>query len=117
MKKLICIFAVFMLSLTAFAENEPTLILEVHAKTQAELKLVTQYANDTTFCCLFDVQAELTGSEDSYTKIIHKETGIVLGTVHGTPSKQFILKIYKEFLTPAYIDKVVGNATAAQGRL
>lgn len=107
MKKLLFVALLTLTSSFVFAENEPTLVLEVHSNKEAEMRVVSDYLNDDALCCIFEVQTTLTESTGTYTQIKHRETGVVLGTFYGTPSKAFILKIYKEQLTPEYIDYVV----------
>ena len=112
MKRLLILFVLALFSQSVMAANEPTLILEVHAKNQSEFNVVNHYLTDDTLCCLFEVHSTLTDSSEAYTQIKHKKTGVVLGTFYGTPSKEFILKIYKEQLTPEYIDRIVPKLLA-----
>lgn len=107
MKKLLFAVILALSSTVAFAANEPTLVLEVHSNKEAELQIVSDYLKDESLCCIFEVQTKSAESTGSYTQIKHRETGVVLGTFYGTPSKAFILKIYKEQLTPEYIEYVV----------
>lgn len=111
MKKLFLILSLLAVSFGSKAENEPTLILEVHFKNPIEAAVVNHYLNDEDFCCVFEVASQATDSCATYTQIKHKETGIVLGTFYGTPTKEFVLKIYREQLTPEYVEFVVSKLT------
>jgi hypothetical protein len=107
MKHLLLASLLVLSSSIALASNEPTLVLEVHSSKETEMRVVSDYLSDDALCCIFEVKSTLTDSTRSYTQIKHRETGVVLGTFYGTPSKDFILKIYREQFTPAYIEYVV----------
>lgn len=107
MKSLLLAFALFATTFVAKAETEPTLVLEVHFTTQTENQVINRYLEDSDFCCIFEIVGSQSTTQQSYTEIRHKETGVLLGTFYGTPTKEFVLKIYREQLTKEYIDNVV----------
>jgi hypothetical protein len=105
MKKLALLLLATLTFSVAQASNEPTLILEVQFKDRVEVNKIKSLENDTNLCCLFDITIK--SSTDNITRVIHKETGIVLGTFYGTPSKQFLMEIYQTHLTPKYINFII----------
>lgn len=102
MKKIILVLLTVLAFNLSRANNEPTLVLEFH---NVEATKLNSLKTDTEFCCIFEIKS--VKSEVSVTKVIHKESGIVLGTFYGTPTKEFIMEIYKTRLTPEYIKSVV----------
>lgn len=89
------------------AENKPTLLLEVQYSDPLDVHKINVFTTDTNFCEKFDVCVKKSGDELTYTKIIHKESGLVLGEFYGTPTKEFIIYIYNNRLTPSYIGAVI----------
>lgn len=110
MKKTIVLLLSLLTFSVAQASNEPTLILEVH---YTKLSEATMLQNDTNLCCMFELKTKQSG--ESYTRVIHKESGVVLGTFYGTPTKEFIMEIYQKQLTPDYINYIVPKLLMVQG--
>ena len=110
MKKTIVTLLFLLTFIGVKANNEPTLVLEVHYTKQSEANM---FQNDSNLCCLFDLKTMQSG--ESYTRVIHKESGVVLGTFYGTPTKEFIMEIYQKQLTPDYINYIVPKLLMVQG--
>jgi hypothetical protein len=112
MKKTILTLLCLLTFVGVKANNEPTLILEVGYTNQSDINKVKSFENDTNFCCYFEVKGKR--SEDNVTRIIHKESGVVLGTFYGTPTKEMVLKIYQTQLQPDYIEYIVPKLVMMQ---
>lgn len=114
MKKTIFTLLCLLTFIGVKANNEPTLILEVGYTNQSEINKLKTFENDTNFCCYFEVQRKCTS--ENITRIIHKESGVVLGTFYGTPTKEMIMKIYHTQLQPDYIEYIVPKLVMMQSQ-
>jgi hypothetical protein len=106
MKKILLLLLISFTFGEVVAKKQPTLILEVHYTSDIDAYNLSKFKNDTNFCCIFDVRVTKT-KDTGYIKIIHKSTGVLLGTFHGVPTKEFIMYVYRNHLTPEYIDILV----------
>ena len=97
MKKIITLLALTSLNLSA--HDEPKLILEYQYTSSKNLIHMERLKSDSSFCCMFEIKFVPCTGDDNVTIIKHKETGKALGTLYGTPTKEFVSMIYKTYLT------------------
>ena len=95
MKKILTLYVLTSLNLSA--HDEPKLILEYQYINSKSINHLIKLKSDSSFCCLFEIKF-IQGNED-IAIIKHRETGKELGTIYGTPTKEFISMIYKTQLT------------------
>jgi len=77
---------------------EPQLVLEMGLYSE-------QLANDTELCCVYEFCLSDSLAQD-VTLVRHKATGVVLGTIYGTPNREFLNQLALQF-TPQYIADVI----------
>jgi len=87
------------------APEKPTLVLEVEITNSAQISSVNYLQTDIEISNLFEIVSRK--STENVARIIHKESGVVLGMFYGMPSKDFLLEIYRTQLTPDYVNFVV----------
>jgi hypothetical protein len=97
MKKIITLLILTSLNLSA--HDEPKLVLEHQYVNHKSINYLIELKSDSTFCCLFEIKFVKSKGVENITIIKHKETGVELGTIYGTPTKEFISMIYKTCLT------------------
>jgi hypothetical protein len=107
MKKLI------LLSLLAFSiqanakSDEPKLLLEYNYGCTCDTSRVLNMKSDADFCCYFDIEVKANNSSEDICYIRDRETGVLLGTIYGKPTKEFLLHIYQTNLKFLYTDNQI----------
>jgi len=106
MKKLLLILTLFLGFQIAKAET-PTITIEFKYVNAADTAHFTKLKSDNEFCCNFLVTSSIDSTEN-VTLIKHTKTGVVLGTIYGKPSKEFIMDICNRmgYLNQDNIDKI-----------
>ena len=99
MKKILTLlaFSLMVLNLSA-KETEPKLILEYNYGCTCDTMRVVALKDDPNFCCYYEIQAKPNSASEDICYIRDKETGALLGTIYGKPSKEFLLHIYETHL-------------------
>ena len=87
--------------------NEP-LVLELVFTSSSSIDYLS---TDADLCCVYDF-CQSDSLKPGVTLVRHKQTGVVLGTIYGVPTKSF-LKMLSEKLTPEYIADIVRANTLA----
>jgi hypothetical protein len=106
MKKIgLFIFTVLSVSKAIAEEKRPTLILEVSIVNQMDSINLKALQSDTTICCAFEIIS--VRSNEHVSKVIHKESGILLGTFSGIPTSEMLKFVYQTNLKPEQISKIV----------
>jgi hypothetical protein len=88
--------------------NEPALVLELVFTSSSSIDYLS---TDADLCCVYDF-CQSDSLKPGVTLVRHKQTGVVLGTIYGVPTKSF-LKMLSEKLTPEYIANIVRANTLA----
>lgn len=97
----------------AKASDEPKLVLEYTYTNKADsVYIANNIKNDKDLCCTFTIVLTPSKTGDKQTLIKHKETGILLGTIYGTPTKEFLALIEKNYLNEQYINDIVPRMVA-----
>jgi hypothetical protein len=100
MKKLILILSLILGSQIVKAESLPAITIECKYVNASDTTHFVKLKSDNEFCCNFIVTSTL-NSNENITLIKHTKTGVVLGTIYGRPSKEFIMDICKKM---GYLD-------------
>lgn len=101
MKKLIILFILLSFSQLIKAETLPTITIECKYVNYSDTTHFVKLKSDNEFCCNFVLVSSL-NSKENVTLIKHTETGVVLGTFYGKPSKELIMDICNKM---GYLDK------------
>ena len=113
MKKITLAFIGLLVFNIAKASDEPKLVLEYTYTNKADsVYIVNNIKNDKDLCCTFTIVLSKSKTGDKQTFIKHKETGVLLGTIYGTPTKEFLAIIEKNYLNEQYIKDVVPKMVA-----
>ena len=86
-------FSLLVLNLNA-KETEPKFILEYNYGSTCDTMRMVTLKDDPNFCCYYKIQAKSNGTSEDIYYIRDKETGVLLGTIYGKPTKEFLLYIY-----------------------
>jgi len=114
MKKLILLF-LLAFSIKANAKNEePRLLLEYNYGCTCDTSRVLNMKADPNFCCYYDIECKANKSSEDICYIRDRETGILLGTIYGKPTKEFLLHIYEINLKHMYTDNHIKKLIEAQ---
>ena len=116
MKKILTLIAFALIVFSASAkETEPTLVLEYYYTNKADSVYISNsIKSDESLCCSFVVVLKPSKTNGSETQIKHRETGIVLGTIYGTPTKEFLVFVQQNYLTEQYINDIVPRIVATK---
>ena len=97
MKKLILTLFILIGFNVVKAETNPPITIEFKYKNTSDTSVYfNKLKSDNDFCCNFVVTATpSTDSTQSFTLLKHTKTGVILGTFYGTPSKEFIMDVYR----------------------
>ena len=106
MKKILTLlaFSLIVLNLSA-KETEPKLILEYNYGCTCDTMRVVALKDDPNFCCYYEIQAKPNSASEDICYIRDKETGVLLGTIYGKPTKEFLLYIYNTQLKNGFSRK------------
>lgn len=108
MKRIILTIGLFLTQLVSNASNEAPLVLEYNGLE--ETQNLKHLENDTEFCCYFEVvRVKNDTLEKGIIRIFDKKSGVLLGTIWGVPTKEFLMKLYKKELSPTLVDDIVKN--------
>jgi hypothetical protein len=105
------IFLIILIILTGSqfvkADNTPAITIECKYVNASDTTHFVKLKSDNEFCCNFIVTSIL-NSNENITLIKHTRTGVVLGTIYGRPSKEFIMDICRKnnFLDQDNVDKI-----------
>jgi hypothetical protein len=107
MKKIVLILALLLGVQIVKAETLPAITIECKYVNVSDTTHFTKLKSDNEFCCNFIVTSSFNCDENT-TLIKHTQTGVVLGTIYGTPSKEFIIDICKKmgFLDKQNVDQI-----------
>ena len=100
MKKILTLYVLTSLNLSA--HDEPKLILEYQYINSKSINHLIKLKSDSSFCCLFEIKFIQGNGTENVAIIKHRETGKELGTIYGTPTKEFISMIYTYY---CYLNK------------
>jgi hypothetical protein len=102
MKKIL-ILMMLAFSVNVKAENEePKYIIEYSYVNANDTLRVTNLKADANFCCYYDIEMKASDSKSDVCYIRDKKTGVLLGTLYGKPTKDFLLFIYENNLKNTY---------------
>jgi hypothetical protein len=107
MKKIILILSLLLGSQIVSAESLPSITIECKYVNASDTTHFIKLKSDNEFCCNFIVTSSL-NSNENITLIKHTKTGVVLGTIYGKPSKEFIMDICNRmgYLDQTNVDKI-----------
>jgi hypothetical protein len=107
MKKIILILSLLLVSQIVSAESLPSITIECKYVNASDTTHFIKLKSDNEFCCNFIVTSSL-NSNENITLIKHTKTGVVLGTIYGKPSKEFIMDICNRmgYLDQTNVDKI-----------
>jgi hypothetical protein len=107
MKKIVLILALLLGVQIVKAETLPAITIECKYVNVSDTTHFTKLKSDNEFCCNFIVTSNFNCTEN-VTLIKHTQTGVVLGTFYGRPSKELIMDICKKmgFLDKENVDKI-----------
>jgi len=84
-------------------QTEPYLVLELGSPPKS---LIDSLSTDADLCCVYEFcQSDLL--EPGTTIIRHKQTGLVLGTIYGVPSKTFLNMLLDDVFTTESLNDIV----------
>lgn len=90
----------FSLSLQSYAiDNEPKLTVYVDSISYQRL------SNNDDVCCFY--QIKLNKQTDGKTIIYHSQTGVVVGTVYGTITPDYLMWLKENVLTDESVEDIV----------
>jgi hypothetical protein len=106
MKRILLILTLFLGFQIAKAET-PTITIECKYVNVIDSSHFTKLKSDNEFCCNFLLTSGIDSTEN-ITLIKHTKTGVVLGTIYGKPSKEFIMDICNKmgYLDEKSVDKM-----------
>ena len=114
MKKIFTILTM----LIAFGVNakntEPKLLLEYNYGCTCDTTRVLQMKQDINFCCYYEVSIKANTSSEDICYVRDKETGVLLGTIYGKPTKEFLLLIYEKNLKHLYTTDQINKLVELQ---
>jgi hypothetical protein len=101
MKKLILI-TLLILGFQILKAETPIITIEYKYKNASDTTHFVSMKSDNEFCCNFIITSSPSDSNGNVTLIKHTRTGVVLGTIYGRPSKEFIVNICNKM---GYLDQ------------
>jgi hypothetical protein len=106
MKNLLLIVSLFLGFQIAKADT-PKITIECKYVNVIDSLHFTKLKSDNEFCCNFLVTSGI-DSTGNITLIKHTKTGVVLGTIYGKPSKEFIMDICNKmgYLDQENVDRI-----------
>jgi hypothetical protein len=114
MKKIL-ILMLLAFSVEVNAKNEePKLLLEYNYGCTCDTSRVLNMKADPNFCCYFDIECKANNSSEDICYIRDRETGILLGTIYGKPTKEFLLYIYNNQLQYIYQTDQIAKLVAME---
>jgi len=107
MKKLILILFLI-LGIQVVKAETPSITIEYRYKNVSDTTHFYNMKSDNEFCCNFVIKSTPSDSNENITLIKHTKTGVVLGTIYGKPSKEFIIDICNRmgYFNQDNIDKI-----------
>jgi hypothetical protein len=114
MKK-IMILVMLAFSVNVKAENEdPKYIIEYSYVNANDTLRITNLKSDANFCCYYDIEMKASESKSDVCYIKDKKTGVLLGTLYGKPTKEFLLFIYEKQLKNAFTPEQMAQLVEMQ---
>lgn len=110
--KRIILFLLFLSTFQLSKAETPILTVEYKYSNVKDTLHFQSLKNDNEFCCNFVVLSTPGDSINKNVTILrHTETGVILGTIYGRPSKEFILKICQQYgyLNREYVDNLANQ--------
>ena len=99
MKKILTILAFTHIVFNVSAKDtDPKFVIEYNYGRTCDTTKVTHLKNDPNFCCYFEIETKPNNANEDICYVRDKETGALLGTIYGKPSKEFSLYIYETHL-------------------
>lgn len=111
MKKLLLFLSLFLTTSFLFA-NEPvteTPMLTVSVDSVSYQRL----SNHEDVCCFYQVR--LSNQTNGKTIIYHSQTGVVLGTIYGTVSAEYLMWLKENVLTDESVEDIVIKSLNSNG--
>lgn len=117
MKKLILI-ALLILGFQIAKAETPIITIEYKYKNASDTTHFVSMKSDNEFCCNFIITSSPSDSNGNITLIKHTKTGVVLGTIYGKPSKEFIMDICNKmgYLDQDNVDKIAEGVLKTKNR-
>lgn len=114
MKKIL-ILVMLAFSVNVKAENEdPKYIIEYSYVNANDTLRITNLKADANFCCYYDIEMKASESKSDVCYIKDKKTGVLLGTLYGKPTKEFLLFIYEKQLKYAFTPEQMAQLVEMQ---
>ena len=102
-------------SVNVKAENEePKYIIEYSYVNANDTLNVSKLKADDNFCCYYNIEMKASNLKSDVCYIRDKETGALLGTLFGKPTKEFLLFIYEKQLKNAYTPEQLAQIVELQ---
>ena len=102
-------------SVNVKAENEdPKYIIEYSYVNANDTLRITNLKSDANFCCYYDIEMKASESKSDVCYIKDKKTGVLLGTLYGKPTKEFLLFIYEKQLKNAFTPEQMAQLVEMQ---
>lgn len=99
MKKTLTLLAFTLIAFSVGAkDNEPKYVVEYNYGCTCDTNKVTHLKQDIDFCCYYEIELKPNNANEDVCYIKDKETGALLGTIYGKPTKEFLVYIYNEHL-------------------
>jgi hypothetical protein len=114
MKKIL-ILMLLAFSVNVKAENEePKYIIEYEYSNASDTLRVANLKADVNFCCYYDIVMKANNTDSDVCYIKDKKTGVLLGTLYGKPTKEFLLLVYEKNLKNAYTPEQMAQLVELQ---
>lgn len=113
MKRLI-LSIIFLTCFQILKAETPVLTLEYKYSNSVDTVHFQKMKLDNEFCCNFVILSTPSDTVNKDVTILkHTKTGVVLGVIHGRPTKEFILQVCKQYnyLDKEYVDKLAMQVT------
>lgn len=102
-------------SVNVKAENEePKYIIEYAYANANDTLRVISLKLDNNFCCYYDIELKASDTKNDVCYIRDKKTGVLLGTLFGKPTKEFLLFIYENHLKNAFTPEQMAQLVEMQ---
>lgn len=114
MKKIL-ILVMLAFSVNVKAENEePKYIIEYSYVNASDTLNVSKLKADDNFCCYYNIEMKASSVKSDICYIKDKQTGALLGTLYGKPTKEFLLFIYEKQLKNAFTPEQMAQLVELQ---
>ena len=92
--KTFILFVLILISIKTKANDETKFILEFYYGNSNNISKLFNLKDDETICCLFEFRfVRKNELNEVYALVKDKNTNIILGTLYGVPTKEFIMNL------------------------